>query len=201
VAKTAGGLTTAWRGLVRFTRFEQVLAGVCALIPLVMIGFNDWDIRNSISAFYSMLPAWAFYVPLTVAAMLFVVNGVVREKHFYNTILGIALFAIILFDHQGSISKIVHYVAVGIFFAGNALVILRARADWWIKAAILGGAGLLFLVAFLVDGYKLFWLEWASLGVIATHFILETLGRDWYNGPRSRREMHTGSAAAPAAAA
>src|SRR5215472_1484321 len=82
-------------GVMRFAKLERVLAGVCLLIPLLLIVFDDRGrtsmIRESISAYYNMKQSEVFYFPLTVASMLFVVNGVVKEKRTYNTILGIML--------------------------------------------------------------------------------------------------------------
>ena len=177
----------AYDGIAEFTQLERGLAGLCAFIPLIMIGFNSWKIEGSISAYFSMPTSWAFYVPLTIAAMLFVVNGVVREKHFYNRILGVALFGIILFDHKSW--EPLHYLSVIVFFVGNTVVIARAHTRHInIKIGILGVAVLLFLGALAIDGWKIFWLEWASLLVIATHFILDAWPKAGYQAPRSSKE-------------
>jgi hypothetical protein len=124
-----GAASTFQRGVRRFAKLESVLAFVCLLTPVLLILFDDRTIRDSISAYYDMEENQIFYVPLAVVAMLFVVNGVVKEKHAYNTILGVSLAGVILFNHDDF--NILHGIFASTFFAGNAFVIfvfLRGRS-------------------------------------------------------------------------
>lgn len=123
-----------------------------------------------------MEKAQYFYFPLTVAAMLFVVNGVVKEKHWYNVGLGAALAGVVLFNHIDH--SLVHNVSAGAFFLGNALVfvIFTPKKELWFKVflsavLIVGLAG-----HFLFGWYSLFFAESVSLWVIALHFVLEAKG-------------------------
>jgi hypothetical protein len=177
---TAGA---AMDGIRSFAQLERVLAAVCALSPLMMIWFDTWTVRDSISHYYDMTDAAAFYVPLTVAAMLFVVNGVVKHRHEYNRILGVALFGVIMLNHTAFVWP--HRVAASLFFGGNVVVIALARTKPVVKVAILGVAGILFLASLGFDGWKLFWLEWVSLGVIATNYVLDSLHDVKYQAPQA----------------
>ncbi|HEX5631455.1 MAG TPA: hypothetical protein VFY15_07330 [Acidimicrobiia bacterium] len=177
---TAGA---AMDGIKAFAQLERVLAAVCALSPLLMIWFDTWTVRESISAYYDMTDAAAFYVPLTVAAMLFVVNGVVKHRHGYNWMLGVALFGVIMLNHTAFAWP--HRVAASLFFGGNVVVIALARTKPVFKVAILGAAGILFLASLGLDGWKLFWLEWVSLGVIATNYVLDSLQDVEYQAPQA----------------
>ena len=77
----------ALRDLSRFGRLERVLAAVCALTPVLLLWADDQPgIRGSISDYFSMQENQLFYVPLTMAAMLFVVNGVVKDKQLCESV-------------------------------------------------------------------------------------------------------------------
>ena len=94
----------------RFRRLEIGIAAACAFSPVLMILFDscrtataqqascldskggyEEGIRAAISHYWDMPASVAFYVPLTIAVMLFVVNGVRTDKYEYNWILGVAL--------------------------------------------------------------------------------------------------------------
>ncbi len=106
----------------RFAKLERVLAGLCLFIPVLLIAFDSGSIRDSISAYFDMDQNQIFYYPLTVAAMLFVVNGVIKHKHSYNAVLGLMLSGVILFNHNDA--GVLHTVFTVAFFGGNAVVIL-----------------------------------------------------------------------------
>lgn len=159
-----------------FAKLERILAAVCIVAPLLLI-FGDQPhlIRKSISAYYSMEKCVLFYVPLTVAFMLFVVNGIVKKKRAYNTALGVALAGLVIFNRDDF--PLVHYLSTAAFFLGNAavIVIYSPKKELWFK---------LFLVAIVVSAIgawgfgaiSLFWAEWISLVMIGLHYILESLG-------------------------
>lgn len=160
--------------LARLATLEQVLAGVCTLIPVALIVFDDFNVRGSISAYYKMVENQWFYVPLAAAALLFIVNGVVKKARFYNWMLGVALLVVLMFDHEGD-SAVAHFAAATIFFVGNAAVMLfyaetdiERRLRWPLVATV----AVAMLAWWLVDWFTLFWAEWLSLLVIATHFLL-----------------------------
>ncbi len=149
---------------------------VCFFIPFIVLYGDHWNLREHISGYFAMDQAQYFYVPLTVAAMLFVVNGVVREKHWYNVGLGVALASLVFFNHIDH--WWIHNVSAAVFFVGNAavFVLFTPKQELWFKVLlasimIAGLAG-----HFLFGWYSLFVAEALSLWVIAFHFILEARG-------------------------
>jgi hypothetical protein len=162
--------------LARLARLERVLAALCLLVPGLLIWADGGTIRESISAYYSMEQAQVFYVPLTVAAMLFVVNGVVKDKRSYNTLLGLALAGVVLFNHDDF--SLLHTAFAVAFFGGNAVVMVRfsPRKELWFKVLLVGGIVLAMAGCYWLDWFTLFHAEWLSFGIIAAHYILESLG-------------------------
>lgn len=177
VGRTIG---KAVRGVGEFARLERVLAGLCLLIPVLLIGYDAWTVRPSISDYYSMTESQIFYVPLTIAAMLFVVNGVIKEKHRYNTYLGVMLLGVVLFDKTDW--GWLHGTFAVAFFVGNAVVIwLYARntpqhfRQWFVAVIVIALAGWKPL-----GWYSLFWAEWLSFAAIAVHYVLDSWGGTRY---------------------
>ena len=119
---TVEGVARTVQGVTRFAKLERVLAAVCLLIPAFLIWSDHGTIRPSISAYFDMEQAQVFYFPLTVAAMLFVVNGVVKEKRAYNWILGVLLAGVVLFNHLDF--PVIHNISAVGFFGGNAVVMV-----------------------------------------------------------------------------
>ena len=170
-----GRANTFQAGVRRFAKLERVLAALSVLTPAFLILFGDGAMLDSISAYYAMKQSQIFYVPFTVVVMLFVVNGVVKNRNPYNIVLGVALAGLVLFNHKDF--NTLHNIFVFIFFAGNAVVILFLSSilkRWWFKAAIIAGIVLLLLGRIFIEPFTTFWLEWASLAIIALHYILES---------------------------
>ncbi|MDH5604429.1 MAG: hypothetical protein OEY51_10825, partial [Cyclobacteriaceae bacterium] len=90
-------LKNTFSSISRFARLERNLAALCLFTPAILIALDDEPVRGSISAYYDMPHYQVYHVIFTMAAMLFVVNGVVKERHWYNTILGILLALVLLF--------------------------------------------------------------------------------------------------------
>lgn len=168
--------------LKEFVRLERTLAAVLAFTPVFLIAFDGWEIRDSISAYYDMDENQWFYFLLTVGAMLFIVNGVIKEQHSYNTTLGIFLAGVILFNQDDWTA--IHNVFAFLFFGGNATVIFFSKTLGWVKAVF----GAVIVVAlglfFFADWFTLFGLEWVSLGIVAVHYILNTAPRVPYVAPQ-----------------
>lgn len=195
----------------RFRRLETGLAVLCASSPILMIVFDgcrnglntagecagEEGIRSAISYYWDMPAAVAFYVPLTVAAMLFVVNGVLKKEHWYNWLLGVALAVLVVLNTDQF--NPFHLAGVFVFFTGNVIVVGRALAKNRLKIGVLVAAGVFFVAGNLVDAdwsdNLLLWAEWASLLVIATHFILVAwISDETYEAPPSpqrREELRT----------
>lgn len=164
------------RGLANLVKLEVVLTIVCLFIPVILILGDRGNVRPHISGYYAMEQAQYFYVPLTVAAMLFVVNGVVKQRHWYNVALGLALAGVVLFNNVDH--RLIHTVSASGFFMGNAavFVMFTPKKELWFKV-LLAGAVLLGLAGyFQFHWYSLFVAETLSLVVIAVHFLLEAKG-------------------------
>lgn len=163
--------------LRRFARLERNLGAVLVLTPaaLILVDTGPDGVRDSISAYHDVSAPAAFYVPLTVGAMLFFVNGIVREAHTYNTLLGLALSGVILFDHDGGTS-IPHFLFAGAFFGGNVVVMtfFSTNKSTLLKVAFVGGIAVSIALWILTDFFTLFWAEWVSLAIIAAHYVLDS---------------------------
>jgi len=115
-----------------YQSFDVTAVGACVLAPAIMwvAEMIKWEHtgspRGSISAYHSMLPAGAFFIPLTVAVMLFVVNGWLYRGHRIHVAMSAFLLGVILFDHDGA-SAAAHFTFAGYFFVVGAF--LEAARD------------------------------------------------------------------------
>ena len=167
---------TVYERLKGFLKFELVVTGVCVLIPFLLMFGDVWGSpREHISGYYNMRQGGFYFVPLTMAAMLFVVNGVVRERHWYNVGLGLALGGLMVFNHVDYF--LIHNICVVTFFLGNALVfvLFTPKNELGLKVIFAVAMAVLLAGYFLFDWYSLFWGETFSLWIIALHFLLEAL--------------------------
>jgi hypothetical protein len=183
VTSSAVGALSLPAELRRFAQLEQILGALLVLTPalLIWVDASPDEIRDSISAYYDVGTPSAFYVPLTVGAMLFFVNGILREAHIYNVLLGLALSGVILLDHDGKTS-IPHFLFAIAFFGGNVLVMMfySTNKSMLLKVTLVGGIAAAFALWLLTDWFTLFWAEWLSLAIIATHFILDSVSWSAY---------------------
>ncbi len=184
-AKNAG-----MQSLARFATVERALAVLCISIPLWLVLFDEEQdaIRGSISSYYDMTPPQAYYFPLTVAAMLFLFNGIVKTRRFYNVVLGLCLSGVVLFNMDGA-TAVPHYVfAIG-FFGLNAIVILWFSSD--VSVTLRNALAVVLLAALVawifVDAFTTFWAETVSLVAIAVHFVLDSIGFHGYSTATDRR--------------
>lgn len=182
----------AFDGIGRWANVQRVLAIALIANPLVMYVFDEVTLgsvsgfRDSISAYYDMEAAAAFYVPLTVAAMLFVVHGVIKEGRWHNWALGIALALVVIFNKDGF--WYIHFPAAGIFYAGNAAAIAVTKDPSGYRKRILLGLGGAVLILWLVFrssvSTALLIAEWLGLVLIAVHFFWDADPDKRYQAPR-----------------
>ena len=163
-------------GLANYVKLEVVVTTVCFFIPLIVWYGDGWNLREHISGYYAMEKAQYFYVPPTVAATLFVVNSVVRKRHWYNLGLGLALAGLIFFNHVDHFW--IHNISAGTFFVGNAavFVIFTPKKELSFKVFLASIMALGLAGHFLFGWYSLFFAEAFSLWIIAIHFGLEAKG-------------------------
>lgn len=162
--------------LADYVKLEAIVTGVCLFIPLLLFAGADGTFLPSISAYYGMERAQYFFVPLTMAGMLFIVNGVVKRAHWYNVWLGVSLLVLTFFNHVDH--HLIHLTAAAAFFVGNGIVfvVFSPKKELWFKAALAAIMGAALLGHYGLGWYSLFFAEAFSLWVIAAHFFLETLG-------------------------
>jgi hypothetical protein len=160
-----------------FVVLERILAAILVFTPLLLLTVDTGGgIRGSISAYHDVAAPETFYVPLTVAAMLFVVNGVLKDGHWYNWVVGVLLTLLIAFDHDGA-SRYPHFVGAVGFFVGNVAVMIwfskhkPPRLVVGLVATIVAAIAM----SVMTDWFTLFWAEWVSLAIVATHYLLDTI--------------------------
>ncbi len=184
------------RNLVFFAKLERLIAALCVLIPLFLIWADGGNIRDSISNYVYMSNGHVFGSLITMAAMLFIVNGAVYinaatiketkwHGRWYNIVLGLALFGVVLLPHEQY--PVPHYISAAVFFVGSAVVIAVFNDQQHRKISrFIAFLTILSLAIYLINKYwfiipgtgwmSLFWAEWISMVVIAIHYILESLG-------------------------
>ena len=174
---------------------ERVIALTLLFFPFLLIAVDGWPTgdKDSISAYYAMSDPknlWAFYFPLTVAAFMFIangvikhksVNGVIKHKSWYNIYLGVMLSGVILFNHVDF--KIIHPIFAILFFVGNFIVVLVVKTGFFEKPiaelffdVALIAIAILSVILFGFHVINLFYLEWISFAMITIHFFLSSYG-------------------------
>ncbi len=175
------------------TQLEVYIALICIGIPVILRIADTKDdkigFRSSISAYIDMNRRHVFGMVFTIAAMLFIYNGVInlndslqeqivnlgfwKEKG-YNILLGLALFGVLLFPYN--VCPKTHYTFAVLFFVGSTMVIaFFHEEDDAIISYIIAAASIIALAAHIINEkwINLFWAEWIALTVIGIHFILE----------------------------
>lgn len=190
--------------------FERIIAVVLVFIPvglwigvrsdysfLEVIGIDkvpadDKNFKASISAHHDISDARWFYAPMVIGAMMFLVSGLVRPaRHAYNAALGIALFGVIWFDHDGS-SDPIHKVSTAIFLGLAVLVATAQLTDYfkrWFNLDSRLARQIVLVVSTAIIAIIGLWLnsalnttaaEWFLLVVAAVHFFTHSWMHDRY---------------------
>lgn len=188
------------RRIARFTRYEQVIALLLMAIPCVLLRYGDDTpltmpcesgspntCRDSISAFYDMSHEPLFYMPLTIAAVLFFSNAVLRRENWWNALVGIALAGVVFFDHDAY--DLAHTIFAAVFFLTTMVIV-----SWYLPKNLTGTTGIrigitpfrairsiaIFLVqaaifAVVFTAFNLFVAEAVQLWIVAGHYILHSI--------------------------
>ena len=161
---------------LRLLKFEVILASLLLFLPLILI-LIDGQVRPSISNYFYMDSNQWFVSLLTIASLLFIINGVINNKKSYNILLGVSLWIVAIAPHKEL--QIIHFVAAAIFFIGSEFVMVRystksQRKYMWLLASIIN----IGMVGHFVFGwYSLLIAEWIGLLPITAHFIGESLNK------------------------
>ena len=190
VGKSAGGIK-------RWLILERGIALILLLSPLFLVFVEGWPTegKDSISAYYAMSDQknlWAFYYPLTLGAFMFIVNGAIKGKSWYNIYLGVMLSGVILFNHTDF--RVVHPIFALSFFIGNFIVVFVVKTGLFKKPVteFFFDLTLVFIAAlsgilFFFKVINLFYLEWISFAMITVHYFLLS-----YKKPEESASQRTG---------
>ena len=180
------------RSLGRIQALERAIAVFCLLIPPLLWLADDGDqLRDSISDYAYMRHSFYYGMVVTIAGMMFLTNGILyfdrasvdksiyslQYGRWYNVILGVSLFGVILFPYKEYYW--LHFTAATIFFIGSSLsiAIFSEKKHRTISLAIAGLSILSFVIHFTeFIPLSLLWAEWIALSVIAIHYSLESRG-------------------------
>jgi hypothetical protein len=163
-----------------------------------MVWVDPQPLRSSISAYFAMIDNQWFYVPLAVGAMLFLVNGITKHKHWYNWVLGAALVGVLMFNTEDW--PVVHMIFAVTFFGGNVAVMI-----WWSDAPAkyryaFAGVVVVGMILLATDVISVWLAEFVSLLAIAAHYILDSMDVKYNALPRGQnpwsRQPKTSSAEA-----
>lgn len=188
------------RRLGRFTRFEQILALLLMGIPCLFVAVGDntpltgecgpnsgAGCRDSISAFHDLSFEPVFYMPMTVAAFMFITNAVVRAEHVWNALAGISQAGLVFFDHDD-------FTALHGAFATAFFAVTMFTVAWFLPKDLEGTTGervpitgrrIAIAAALLVlqvglfvivlRNFNLLVAEAVQLWVVAGHYILHSI--------------------------
>lgn len=169
----------------QYQRFDQAAFAFAVVAPLIMwladvINNGATWPRGSISAYHDLLPAGAFFMPLTFSIVMFIVNGWLIEGHRIHILMGVYGLGVLLFDEKDATLPVHYFFAVYFFFVGAFLEVARHDSpDEW-------GPGKWLLMAPVMP----FWLivrhadelmtRWRSaLAIVVPFPVLLLVGQAW----------------------
>lgn len=160
----------------RIIKLEKILSAILLLLPLILI-LATQEIRSSISNYAYSEMNYLFATLLTIAGMMFIVNGTAYNSRWYNIVLGISLIGVALTPHLDY--KILHYSFAGLFFIGSVGVMIGYSSAKQRPVKVYFGSIIItaMLFHFIFNWYSLFWAEWIGILPICTHYILESVGK------------------------
>lgn len=154
-------------------RLEVILAIILMFVADIL-AFIEGYYRESISDYAYSEYSYIFNMLLTIAAMMFIYNGVGYKRHWYNAILGASLLGVVLTPHLDF--KILHYTFASIFFLGSiASISLSSNIAFRGFKFIISGIALGAILSHVIWGSFTI-LEVERIGIIpfAIHFIVKS---------------------------
>lgn len=160
----------------RVSNLEIVLSVLLLLMPLILILANG-EVRPSISNYEYAENGFLFPTLLGIAGTMFITNGTIYGKKWYNIILGASLIGVASTPHLEF--GIYHYAFASIFFLGStAVMIIYSSAKQRQIKIVFASIIILALVGyFAFKWYSLFLAEWICILPIAIHYIGESIGK------------------------
>lgn len=155
-------------------RLEVTLAILLMFTPLILRlveGFFRISISNYAYSSYN----YVFVLLLTLAGSLFLYNGIGYRRHWYNSLLGISLFGVVLTPHLDY--TIIHYFFASSFFLGSVLAIgLSSNVafkgfKFFVSSIVVLGL----ILHFAFNTFSLLVAEWIGIIPISIHFIIKSI--------------------------
>ena len=156
----------------RLIKLEMILSSLLFFIPLILF-LIDGELRPSISNYAYMDDNHFFVALLVVAGSMFITNGSLWNRQFYNIILGVALVGVACTPHLDI--PVWHYIFASVFFVGSLSIMIINRSFTRLVMAILIVVGM--SGHFLFGFYSLLWAEWIGILPITVHFTLKSLSK------------------------
>ena len=158
----------------RIFNYDKWLVLLLITMPIILISFDGWQVRPSISNYVYMQHNQVFYFLLIIAASMFGYSGALWLKN-YNILLGALLLGVALTPHLQF--PIIHFTFAGLFFLGSVFVMIYYSSKHQGKFKIIAGIIIIaaMLLHFVFNTFSLFYAEWIGIIPIAIHYIGETL--------------------------
>jgi len=155
------------------------MGGLLFLMPLIL-WMIDGQIRISISN-YAYMENNEWYIALmTMAGAVFIMDGSIWNRRWYNIILGCSLIGIATTPHlDGPITTALHYIFAAIFFAGSvtSMIVFSSKEQRSLKIFLAMAVAVAMSLNAIIPNNGLFWAEWIGMIPICFHFMGEVYGK------------------------
>ena len=159
----------------RIYNFDKWVVLLLITMPLILIAFDDWNVRTSISNYVYMKHNQVYYFLLIIGSTMFAYNGALWRKN-YQILLGATLLGVALTPHKEYV--ILHSISAGLFFLGSIFVMIyySSKKQRIYKIYVGLFITVVMLLHFILKAYSLFYAEWLGILPIAIHYLGESKG-------------------------
>ena len=164
---------------VRLNKFTSIMGGLLFLMPL-LLWIIDGQVRTSISNYAYMEDNEWFFALMSIAGAVFIMDGSIWNKRWYNIVLGCALIGIAVTPHKDSmLISVIHYIFAAIFFLGGvaSMIVYSSEKQRPFKIMLAIFVAVAMSLNFLIPNNGLFWAEWIGMIPITFHFLGEVYGK------------------------
>lgn len=157
----------------RLMKLEIILTIILVSTPIILM-VSTQTILPSISAYAYSTSNYIFAFLLSIASSMFIYNGSIFNKSWYNIILGCSLAGVVLTPNIDN--PILHPVFAIIFFIGSLVTMNVFATKKQLKYTIIASVIILFgmLGHFLFKWYSLFFAEWIGIVPISLYFYFKS---------------------------
>jgi hypothetical protein len=121
-----------------------------------------------------------FFSLMSIAGAVFIMDGSIWNKRWYNIVLGCSLIGIAVTPHLDSpLITALHYSFAALFFLGSVatMIIYSSKNQRPLKIMLAIAVAVAMSLNFLIPETGLFWAEWAGMIPITFHFLGESYGK------------------------